>query len=237
MLEVSGLNIKYNNKDVVSDINFKANDGEICVFLGFTGCGKTSIFNSIVNLIEYDGTILFNNKKIVNKDLKIAVSTQHYNLFNFKTVYENIALGFKLRKEKVDRDLIIKLLSHFSLEEHIDKYPDKLSGGQKQIVSLIRSVIVNPELFLLDEPFSALDSFSREYAQNFLLDYIEGKKTTTLLITHSIEEALFLGDKIIVLGDKPTKVVKVIENKRGITIKDDDFKNKVLEIRNLFGLK
>ncbi|MFV0519089.1 MAG: ABC transporter ATP-binding protein [Lachnospirales bacterium] len=236
MLKVKNLNITYDNKKIVEDINFNANKGELCVFLGFTGAGKTSIFNSIVNLVEYEGTITFNDEKIVNKDITISMSTQHYDLYNFKTVYQNIVLGLKLKKIEINKEQIFDLLKSFDLYEHRNKFPNQLSGGQKQKVSLLRSIVQEPELFLLDEPFSALDSFTREYMQQKLLKYLEEKKCVTLLITHSIEEALFLGDKIFILSEKPSKIVKIIENEKGKDKTSEDFLKKVIEIRKFFNL-
>ncbi len=236
MLTVRELTIKYNEKEVVKDVNFIANEGEIVVFLGRTGCGKTSIFNSIINLIDYSGEILLNNKKIINKEVDIAVSTQHYDLYNFKKVYENITLGLKLKGKSIKSDEILKLLEIFNLKEHRDKYPNALSGGQKQTVSLIRSLVMNPKLFLLDEPFSALDSFSREFAQKFLVAYLKDKKCITLLITHSIDEALFVGDKIYILGDNPSSIKHEITGIKNIDKNSDEFAKKRVEIRKIFNL-
>ncbi len=236
MLKIENLNISYNDKKVVEDVSFIADKGKICVFLGFTGAGKTSIFNSIVNLIKYDGTITLNDKKIVNKDITISMSTQHYDLYSFKSVYQNVVLGLKLKKIPIDKEKVNLLLKEFDLYEHRDKFPNQLSGGQKQKVSLLRSIVQDPDLFLLDEPFSALDSFTREYMQKKLLSYLQNRECVTLLITHSIEEALYLGDKIFILSDKPSKIVKVIENQKGQDKTEEDFLKKVIEIRKFFNL-
>ncbi len=236
MLHVKNLNISYENVKVVQDVNFKVEKGETAVFLGFSGCGKTSIFNAIVNLLNFDGTILFNNTTIINKNVNISVSTQHYDLYNFKNVYDNITLGLKLKNKPINKEKVLSLLNTFSLEDHIYKYPNCLSGGQKQLISLFRSIIKDPELFLLDEPFSALDSFTREEAGKFLLNYLKNKNTTTLLITHSIEEALFLGDTIYILGQKPSTIIHTINNTKGLNKSDPLFLQEVVKIRKLFGL-
>ncbi len=236
MLEVKNLSIHYDNKQIVKNVSFDANKGDIVVFLGRTGCGKTSIFNSIVNLIDFVGSILFDNKKIVNKDMNIAVSTQHYDLYNFKTVYENITLGLKLKGKSLEDKEILYLLEKFNLKEYKNKYPNELSGGQKQTVSLIRSLVMHPELFLLDEAFSALDSFSREFAQNFLCEYLKDKKCVTLLITHSIDEALYVGDKIYIFGDNPSTIQHKINSISGLDRNSEEFLKKHVEIRKIFNL-
>lgn len=238
MLKVNNLCITYGDKQIVKDVNFVAKKGEIVVFLGRTGCGKTSIFNSIVNLIDFDGEILFDDKKIINKDTNIAVSTQHYDLYNFKTVYENITMGLKLKKLKIDEEEISSLLQVFNLMEHKNKYPNELSGGQKQTVSLIRSLVMKPELFLLDEAFSALDSFSREFAQKFLCEYLKSKECSTLLITHSIDEAIYMGDKIYILGNRNgySDIIHEITDIAGLDRNSKEFSEKYVEIRKIFGL-
>ncbi|MFV0440339.1 MAG: ABC transporter ATP-binding protein [Lachnospirales bacterium] len=236
MLELKNLSIKYDDVKVIDNVNFTINNGEICVFLGFTGSGKTSIFNAITNLIDYDGEIIFNKKPIINKDVKIAMSTQHYDLYNFKNIYQNIILGLKIKKMPIDKCYIENLMKSYGMYEHKNKYPNELSGGQKQKVSFLRSIVQNPSLFLLDEPFSALDYFTREEMQKELLNYLDKQKCTTLLITHSIEEALYLGDKIIILGDNPSTIIEAFDNEKGLDKTSDGFLQKVKETRKLFNI-
>ncbi len=236
MLKVENLNVHYDDLKVLENVNFTVNQGELIVFLGLSGAGKTSIFNAIANLIDYEGTITYNDKPILNKDLKIAMSTQNFDLYNFKTVYQNVVLGLKLKKLPIDKKYIKSLLKEVGLWEHRHKYPTQLSGGQKQRVSLIRSITTNPELFLLDEPFSALDYFTREQMQSALLKYLENQKCVTILITHSIEEALYLGDKIFILGNKPSTITEVFENKKGRNRTDTKFIEDIVTIRKLFNI-
>lgn len=236
MLKVRNLNVSYNDLKVIENINFTVNQGELIVFLGLSGAGKTSIFNTIANLINYNGDITFNNKPIINKEINIAMSTQNFDLYNFKTVYQNVTLGLKLKKMPIDRERIKNLLQEVGLWEHRNKYPAQLSGGQKQRVSLIRSVTTNPELFLLDEPFSALDYFTREQMQDALLKYLEKQKCCTILITHSIEEALYLGDKIYILGGLPSTINKVFENRKGRNRTDKTFLEDIVVLRKMFNI-
>ncbi len=236
MLNIKNLNIHYNKNHVIKNVNLNMKSGSISIFLGRTGCGKTSVLNSIANLIDFTGDITFNEIPIVNKNINIAMSTQHYDLYNFKTVYENIILGLKLRKQPINKDEVLKLIDFFSLTDFIHKYPDTLSGGQKQTVSLLRSIVTKPDLFLLDEPFSALDSFSRENSQKFLLDYLKTINCTTILITHSIEEAVFLGDNIFIFHGSPASISKTFTNNKGLNRYDDYFISQTKIIRNIFGL-
>ncbi len=236
MLNVKNLCVSYDNVKVIDNINFTVNQGELIVFLGLSGAGKTSIFNAIANLIDYEGEITFNNNTIINKDLNIAMSTQNFDLYNFKTVYQNIVLGLKLKKLPIDKDRIKSLMEEVGLWEHRNKYPEQLSGGQKQRVSLLRSITTNPELFLLDEPFSALDYFTREQMQKALLKYLDNQKCATILITHSIEEALYLGDKIYILGNSPSTITEVFENEKGRNRTDATFIEDTVTIRKLFNI-
>ncbi len=236
MLKVENLNITYEDLKIIENINFTVDQGELVVFLGLSGAGKTSIFNAIVNLIDYEGSITYKNNPIVNKNLNIAMSTQNFDLYSFKTLYQNVVLGLKLKKKPIDKNHIKTLLQKVGLWEHRHKYPSQLSGGQKQRVSLIRSITMEPDIFLLDEPFSALDYFTREQMQESLLQYLKNQNCSTVLITHSIEEALYLGDKIYILGNSPSTIIKVIENKKGENKSSSDFMKKVAEVRKLFNL-
>lgn len=236
MLNIKNLKVSYKNKSILKNINIDVLKGHTVIILGRTGSGKTSLLKSIANLIDFNGEILFDSKPIINNNLRIYLGTQESSLFNFKTVYENIVLGLKLRKINFSKNEILKLVEFFGLEKHINTYPTSLSGGQKQLVSLIRAIVLKPELLLLDEPFSALDYFTKNKALLFLLDYLKEKNCTTLIVTHNLEDAIFLGDYIYILGDDPTKVTHLIKNIKGSSsnCNSNNFSLQLEKIKEIF---
>lgn len=233
MIKFENYGVKYGDVTVLDNINFEIENGEICVFVGASGCGKSTIINSICNIIKYDGSITYNDKPIENDKLTIGLVSQNYDLYKFKTVYENIILGLQLKKMKIDKEQIYKLAEELGIKEQLDKYPNKLSGGQQQRCSLLRNYLINPDIMLLDEPFSALDAMNREKIQEVFLELFEKNKTTTVLITHSIEEAVYMGDKIAIMK-KNENIVDTIRNKRGLNRTDDEFMQNVKLVRKYF---
>jgi NitT/TauT family transport system ATP-binding protein len=143
-----------------------------------------------------------------------ALILQDYGLFPWKTVYDNVALGLRIRgvERDVEREKVEGLLEKFGLKRFDRYYPKHLSGGMRQRVAIARALAVEPEILLMDEPLSSLDALSREKMQNFLLNLWKETKTTMILVTHSIEEAVFLGKKIVVLTPRPGRVKAIVNN-------------------------
>ncbi len=185
------------------------------VLMGENGCGKTSLLNIIAGIIMSDyGEIKFNKKPI--NSLKISFVFQDYrnSLFPWLKVKDNISFPLKLRGiDKKTRDNeVIKICEKFGQNFNLESFPYELSGGQQQFISLLRGLIINPEIYLLDEPFSSLDYQTTLSMLEKLAEIWQKTKITTLFISHEIDEAIFLSQRIILLSDKPAKIKKIIDN-------------------------
>ncbi len=188
---------------VLDNISFDVYQNDFIGIIGPSGCGKSSILNIISNLDkEYKGTI----KK---QNIRIGYMFQEDTLFNWLTIYENILLTLKITKEntKENQTYVDNLLKKYNLYEFKNKYPNELSGGMKQRISLIRTLSYKPDLLLLDEPFSALDYQTRLKVSEDVYNIIKNENKTAIIVTHDIEEAISLCNKIIVLSNRPTNIL------------------------------
>lgn len=214
MFELKNLNMLYENQ-ILKDINFSSRQEEINVIIGPSGCGKTSLLNiSAGNIKKFTGSATFAGKPISPKNMSIGLVAQDYGLLPWKTVYDNIVLPLKIKKLKLAdyRERISHIMDSLQITDLKKRYPSQLSGGQKQRAALAKVFILDLDLLLMDEPFSALDAITRERTQQLFLDIWSNKKPITLFVTHSIDEAVFLGKKIIILSALPGTIVKIIEN-------------------------
>lgn len=189
---------------VIDNITFNLLDGEIITIVGKSGCGKSTLLNIISGLDNKTGGEIFFNKKTP----KISYMFQNDALLSYKNTLDNALLGLKLRKELDDNKLtsVKKMLIEYGLKEHLYKKTSTLSGGQKQRVALVRALAIEPDLLLLDEPFSALDYITRVNIANDVYQKLKSKKLSAIIITHDIGEAICLGDKIIVLTGEPSTI-------------------------------
>ena len=204
-IKLVNLNKSFNNKTVLNNINLEVKEGEIISLLGPSGCGKSTTLKIIAGILDFDkGDILFNDNSIKNtttKNRNVGIVFREYLLFPHMTVYENIEFGLKMKKiKKSNRDKKVKeLIELVKLKDYHNKYPSELSGGQKQRVAIARTLAVNPQVLLLDEPFSNLDINLRQEMREFVSTLQKELKVTTILVTHDKEEALMMSDKIAVM--------------------------------------
>ena len=204
-IKLVNLNKSFNNKTVLDNINLEVKEGEIISLLGPSGCGKSTTLKIIAGILDFDkGDILFNDNSIKNtttKNRNVGIVFQEYLLFPHMTVYENIEFGLKMKKiKKSNRDKKVKeLIELVKLKDYHNKYPSELSGGQKQRVAIARTLAVNPQVLLLDEPFSNLDINLRQEMREFVSTLQKELKVTTILVTHDKEEALMMSEKIAVM--------------------------------------
>ncbi len=194
---------------VLSDISFSIADGESCAIIGPSGCGKTSLLFLLAGILKPTrGTVQVSDRQ------QCGTMLQHFGLFPWKTVAANIGLGLQLKG--VSRlqigTRVAELMDEMGLNGFENYFPGQLSGGMQQRVAMARVLAVNPRILLMDEPLSALDALTRERLQNLILEIWSCKHLTTVLVTHSIEEAVFLGRTIIVLSNRPGRIVTIAEN-------------------------
>lgn len=188
---------------VLDNISFDVLQNDFIGIIGPSGCGKSSILNIISNLdTKYKGTI----KK---QNIKIGYMFQEDTLFDWLTVYENIILALKITKSntKENQNYVKNLLKKYNLYKFKNKYPHELSGGMKQRISLIRTLSYKPDILLLDEPFSALDYQTRIKISEDVYNIIKNENKTAIIVTHDIEEAIALCNKVIVLSNRPTTII------------------------------
>ncbi|AAB91142.1 MULTISPECIES: ABC transporter ATP-binding protein [Archaeoglobus] len=216
MITVKGISKFFGELKALDGVSFEVEDGETCAIIGPSGCGKSTLLLIMAGLLKpSEGEVLVDDRA-VNSPLKnAALILQDFGLFPWKTVYDNVALGLKIRgfSRRAERERVTALLEKFGLKGFEKSYPKQLSGGMKQRVAIARAIAIEPQILLMDEPLSSLDALSREEMQNFLLNLWKETKTTMVLVTHSIEEAVFLGRKIVVLTERPGRVKAVVDNR------------------------
>lgn len=193
---------------VLDKINFSLLKNEKIAIIGPSGCGKSTILNLASGLLVPDcGEIVKNGN--------IGYMFQTDNLFEWRSIYKNITLGIEIKRKitKDDKQRIEDLLDKYGLKEFKDKHPGELSGGMRQRVALIRTLVLNPDVLLLDEPFSALDAQTKLLVNEDIYKIVDNEKKSVLMVTHDISEAIAFCDKVIVLSNRPCKVKKVYEIK------------------------
>ncbi|MBZ4662822.1 MAG: transporter ATP-binding protein [Caloramator sp.] len=195
----------------LDDISIKVDEGEFVVLVGPSGCGKSTLLSIIAGLITpTSGEVYLDDNIISYPCNKIGYMFQKDTLFEWRSIYKNITLGLEIRKEltKENIDFANTLIEKYGLSSFKNYYPNQLSGGMRQRVALIRTLVLNPEILLLDEPFSALDYHTRLLVSDEIYKIIKAEEKTTLMVTHDITEAISLADRIIVLSSRPAKIKK-----------------------------
>ncbi len=225
MIEFKGINKIYKNNIVLYDINLKLEEGNIIVFVGPSGCGKTTTVKMINRLIKpTSGQVLINgedisNKNVINLRRKIGYVIQQTGLFPHMTIKENIGIVAKMQKMKSkeieEKTKELMEMVGLDYEKFGDRYPTELSGGQQQRVGIARALITNPDIILMDEPFSALDPITRSQLQDELINIQTQFKKTIIFVTHDMDEAIKIADKICIMGkgrviqyDDPETILK-----------------------------
>ncbi|WP_208590609.1 ABC transporter ATP-binding protein [Gracilibacillus suaedae] len=207
-LELENISKSFGEKNILDHLDLRVNDGEFVSLLGPSGSGKSTIFHMIGGLYQADhGTILLDNEAINGKKGSISYMPQTPSLFPWRTVLENVVLSVELH-QKPDKQKALEMLERAGLKDYANAYPHELSGGMRQRVAFVRSLLSPQSFICLDEPFSALDEFTRLEMQKWLLTIWEQERPSVLFVTHHIEEAIFLSDRVLVLGSKPANVIK-----------------------------
>jgi nitrate ABC transporter ATP-binding subunit len=202
---------------VLDGINLTVKEGEFVCVIGHSGCGKSTLLDMVSGFnTPTSGKVLLNGKAITKPGPDRMVVFQNYCLLPWKTVYENVNLAVSAvfpEKSKAERDEITRSNLHMvGLDEAMDKKPGQISGGMKQRVSIARALSIRPEILILDEPFGALDAITKEELQEELLDIWEEHRITVMMITHDIDEALFLCDRLVMMSNGPSaKIGEILE--------------------------
>lgn len=250
ILRIEGLHKRFGSLIVLNDVSFNIYEGEFVCVLGPSGCGKTTILRIIAQLISFDGGRIFVLGRDINSDEEdgcrylgdLSVVFQEPRLLYWRKVEENVKLALELKRGVVgDRDgaTVREALSLVGLSDFADAFPHELSGGMKQRVALARALVTEPSILLMDEPLTGLDLRTREELQDEILRIWREKGMTAIFVTHDPLEAIYMGDRIIVLSDRPTGVKDTLKVSLNRPRNRHDQRIKELEkcIRELFVYK
>jgi len=212
-IRVRGLAKRYGRLEVFRDIDFDVGAREVVAVVGPSGCGKTTLLRCLDGLLPADdGEIWVDMERVTAPVAGVAMVFQHFGLFPWKSVYDNVAYG--LRMAGVSREVIARRVPHFirlvGLGGFESAYPYQISGGMQQRCGLARALAIEPSVLLMDEPFAAVDAQTREILQFELLRIWEQKPTSMVFVTHSIEEAVLMGDRVFVLKGRPGQIAETI---------------------------
>ncbi|MDX6336194.1 MAG: NitT/TauT family transport system ATP-binding protein [Streptosporangiaceae bacterium] len=199
---------------MLEDISLTVEAGQFVCVVGPSGCGKTTLLRMMAGLAEADhGSVAIGGATVTGPDPRVAVVFQHFGLFPWKSVYRNVALPLQLARTSRGQldQRVNEAIAAVGLAGHERKYPAQLSGGMKQRAGLARALATAPDVLLMDEPFAAVDAQTREVLQEDLLALRERLRQTIVFITHSIDEAITLGDRILVMAARPGRIVRDIQ--------------------------
>ena len=220
LIEIENINLTYHSQkgetEAIKDLSFSVKEGEFISIIGPSGCGKSTLLNIISGLLDLSGgKIVYNDLNIKNRLDKMGYMFQKDYLFDWLTVWENVVLGLKIKKlltkENIKR--VDDLLTNYGLAKFKEHKPSELSGGMRQRVALIRTLALNPEVLLLDEPFSALDYQTRLKVCDEVSEIIKNEGKTAIMVTHDLGEAIAISSRVICLTSRPAKIKKDIEIK------------------------
>lgn len=219
MISVKELEVTYKTKTgiftALKDVSFHLATGHTCAIIGPSGCGKSTLLYVLAGLLKHSrGEVTICGEPVRPKRLGSALILQDHGLLPWKTALQNTTLGLEIRgvpppEKLAAAEEAMRELGIWAFRNH---YPAQLSGGQRQRVGIARSLTLKPDLFLMDEPFSSLDALTRESLQNTLLEFWQKRRSTLVLVTHNIEEAVFLGQKIMIFSTGPGRILHIIDN-------------------------
>ncbi len=212
MLSLQNISVEIDKQYILQDISFDLNAGEILTVVGPSGSGKSTLLNTIAGIIkQYQGNILFDNKPIDN--LIRGYIPQNLGLLPWKKVKDNIFLRGKINKKiEIERGEAFDIIEELGISDLLHRYPSELSGGQQQRVALARLFVSRPDILLMDEPFSALDTFSAEISRDLFLKLWKRHRITSIFTTHNLSEAVKLGKQILIMSKLPGKVLRIVNN-------------------------
>ena len=214
-LVINHLNKNFNvdgeSVNILNDINLSINKGEFVAIVGHSGCGKSTLLKIIAGLLDYDeGNVTLDNKKITKPDIDRGMVFQEHRLFPWLTIKENLSIGLDKLNKKSKEEIVAEHLKLVQLEGFENVYPHQLSGGMSQRAAIARALVNAPKVLLLDEPFGALDALTKIILQEEILKIWEKEKTTMIMVTHDIDEAVYLADRIVVMSEKPGKIKEIV---------------------------
>lgn len=226
--------------NALGNIDLTMHDGEFISLVGTSGCGKSTILRLIAGLIPPTmGTLMVNGEEITGPDPSRGMVFQKPTLFPWLTVEKNISFSLRMQnKFKGNEEEVERMLKVIGLEEFRDDYPGQLSGGMAQRVALVRTLINHPKILLLDEPLGALDAFTRMNMQDEILNIWREQKQTVVMVTHDVEEAIYMGTRVLVMEPRPGRVkadipIELAEPKQRDSEEFQAYRNRILKMLDL----
>lgn len=213
-LSLHNVSVNFGTTLVLKDISFSLEKGKTLTIVGPSGCGKSTLLNVLSGIIkDYEGEIMMGSKELRSAEMTYGYVPQSFGLLSWKKVKDNIMLPATINKNiKIDEDEVNDVLTKLELKDLLNRYPSQLSGGQRQRVALARVFISHPDILLLDEPFSALDTLTADISRDLFLDLWRKYRPTTIFTTHNLSEAVKLGEHILLLNKQPAKVFRFVDN-------------------------
>ena len=218
ILEMQHITYSYHTTEgetkALEDVSFSVSEGEFIAIVGPSGCGKSTLLSIICGILKPEkGLIKMNGKNHKQSTTNIGYMLQHDHLFEWRTVYHNVLLGLEVRHmlSAKTRKKALELLEQYGLQQFKNSRPSQLSGGMRQRVALIRTLVLEPELLLLDEPFSALDYQTRLTVGNDIGQILKHEHKTAILVTHDLSEAVSLADRVLILTPRPATISKIVD--------------------------
>jgi NitT/TauT family transport system ATP-binding protein len=212
-LQFEGITKIYGDRSAITDINLTVPAGSFTALIGPSGCGKTTLLEMTAGLVPPTaGQVLLGGRRLTRPEPETAIVFQHHNLFEWMTVRDNVAFGLRAQgvRQSERRLRANKLLTDVGLIEYAGKLPRELSGGMRQRVAIARTLVLNPQVLLLDEPFSSLDYQTRRVMQRYLLAMWHHAQATVVLVTHDLDEAIMLADQVVLMSGSPGRIIEVI---------------------------
>ena len=240
MLEVKSIRKSFANSEVqvLKDINFTVETGEFVCVLGKSGCGKSTLLDLLAGYTKPDGgEMLLDGKKIKGPGIDRGLVFQEHALYPWYTVYQNICFGPKIQRKSNVKEIADKFLEMIGMTKYKDYYPDNLSGGMKQRVGIARALAADPQILLMDEPFSALDPSTRTRLRDDLLEIWKETNKTIIFVTHSIPEAVYLADRVIAMKEGKVELNETIDISRQRDMNDPRFVEYVNRIEGFISNK
>jgi len=226
LLELKDINYAYHSLNgethALSNISFQVNDGEFIAIVGPSGCGKSTLLSLICGLLSPEsGTILLRGRDMKDSHTEIGYMLQKDHLFEWRSIYSNIMLGLEIQKKVTPeaKEHVEKMIYTYELSKFRDSKPSQLSGGMRQRAALIRTLALDPDLLLLDEPFSALDYQTRLTVCDDIASIIKKEHKTAILVTHDLSEAISVADRVLVLSSRPASIKTIVPIKIDIPVR------------------
>ncbi len=236
ILSLDHIYYSYHDKNgetpVINDLSFEIKPGSFTSIVGPSGCGKSTLLSLLCDLIKPEAGTIYIRPPENNPDSRMGYMLQKDNLFEWRSIYKNVMLGLEINNKKTPENIayVNHLLEQYDLAEFKSSRPSQLSGGMRQRAALIRTLALKPDILLLDEPFSALDYQTRLEVREDICSILRKEKKTVILVTHDISEAIAMTDRVLILTNRPAKLLKTVDIEARDTLSNQKYFDEIREV-------